>query len=212
MNLIRSGLALALISVIGPLGPLANAARGQTPAPSTALVAQARPTPFCRRANRRLDVYSLPSVGSESVRRATIEADTEVYLVERAPGGGFIVEEGFVEAIVPSAGSTLGYVIARHLKSCAGRPDPDPDPNPEQVCARVDVPFLTVRNDASLGARAIGQLSGGRVVRILDSRNGAIQRNRVWAQIPFGSGTGWTAETNSTGTSRNLSRRFTCPN
>ena len=112
--------------------------------------------------------------------------------------------------IVPSAGSTLGYVIARHLKGCGARPDPTPDPRAQ--CARVDVSLLTVRSDASLGARAIGQVSGGRVVRILDSRNGAIQPRRVWAQIPFGSGSGWAAETNATGTGRNLSERFPCPN
>ena len=216
MNLIRSGLTLVLMTAMSHFGPLSTVVRGQTeplPPPET-LVAQARPTPFCRRANRRLDVYSLPSVGSESDTRATIESDTEVFLVERAPGGGFIIEDGFVEVIVPSAGSSLGYVIARHLKGCISRPDPDPgpDPDPEEICARVAVPFLTVRSDASLRARAIGEVTGGRVVRILDSRNGAIQRNRIWAQIPFGNGTGWAAETNSTGTSRNLGRRFPCPN
>ncbi|MGB3613387.1 MAG: SH3 domain-containing protein [Elainellaceae cyanobacterium] len=214
MNLIQSGLTVAILAAMSNFGPSAAIAqveeeRTQSSADTTpSLLAQASPTPFCRRPNRRLDVYSQPSVGDNSASRATIESDTNLFLVERTSGGGFVIEEGFVEVIVPSANSTLGYVIARHLKGCVGG---DPDPEPQAQCARVNVSFLTVRDGASLNARAIGELRGGQTVRIVGDSPGAVQPRRIWVQIPFGGRTGWTAETGAFGTSRNLSDRFTCP-
>jgi len=215
MTPIQSGLTIAVLAAIGNFGSSAAIAQAEAEqaqpsrnvAPS--LVAQAAPTPFCRRPNRRLDVYSQPSVGENSASRVTIESDTNLFLVERTSGSGFVIEEGFVEVIVPSANSTLGYVIARHLKGCVGQVTPNPEP--QSQCARVNVSFLTVRDGASLTARPIGELRGGQTVRIVGDRPGAVQPRRVWAQIPFGGGTGWTAETGAFGNARNLSDRFTCP-
>ncbi|MGF1536796.1 MAG: SH3 domain-containing protein [Elainellaceae cyanobacterium] len=188
----------------------ANGLERPTPA---AILAQAGPTPFCRRANRRLDIYSQPSVSNESQTRATIERGTDVFIVEQRSGEGFVVENGFAEVIVPSANSALGYVIARHLTGCIGQnplPRPDPQPTTRSQCATVAVPFLNVRTTSSTLARTLGEVRQGQTVRILGDRQ-STQNGRLWANITFGSTTGWVAETGSSGTLRNLSDRFPCP-
>ncbi len=211
MNVVKSGLIAAFLAAtvdVGTMGAAAAVAQGLTSSETSSaatLLAQA-PTPFCRRANRSLDVYSRPSVDSDSATRATIEVDTSVFLVDRAEGGGFVVQNGFVEVIVPSANSALGYVIARHLKGCGGMPPPQ-----EALCSRVTVPFLNVRAAASVLARTIGSVSTGQTVRIVGDSPGSVQGQRVWANIEFGNTTGWIAETAASGEPRNLSDRFPCP-
>ncbi|MGF1513305.1 MAG: SH3 domain-containing protein [Elainellaceae cyanobacterium] len=220
MAVVKSGLAVVVLTAAInalPLAAIANVSGALQPRVEAApgLLAQATPTPFCRGANRRLDVYAQPSVGSDSASRATIERDTEVFLVQQTSGDGFVIQDGFAQVVVPSANSIVGYVIARHLKGCSSQsgsqPEPNPQPGTQAQCATVVISFLNVRAASSILARNLGTIGQGQVVRILEEETDSRQGRRIWAQIPFEGATGWVAATGASGETRNLSERFPCP-
>ncbi|MGJ3246040.1 MAG: hypothetical protein ACFE0I_08205 [Elainellaceae cyanobacterium] len=163
----------------------------------------------CRVPNRLLDVYSLPSVASDSRSLATLQPNTRMSL-DRNPDGSFLEENGFVRGFIASR-NLRGYVIARHLTRIPGCGDETTPPPQSQTCARVTVAALTARENPAETARPTGQLvSSGEVVRILDDE---LERatGRTWVQVPVDSTTGWVAETGRFGNGRNLSPRFPCP-
>lgn len=163
----------------------------------------------CRVPNRLLDVYSLPSVASDSRSLASLEANTRINL-DRNPDGSFLEENGFVRGYVPSR-DLRGYVIARHLTRIPGCGEGTTPPPQPQTCARVTVPALTVRENPAETARPVGEfVSSGEVVRILDDEVEQAT-GRTWIQIPIDGTTGWAAETGRFGNGRNLSPRFPCP-
>ncbi|MBP0017753.1 MAG: SH3 domain-containing protein [Cyanobacteria bacterium SBLK] len=96
----------------------------QFPARSQSLAGQ------CRQSNRRLDVYSQPSVNPGSQTVGTLEANVQVILA----GNG---QQGWISIRQP----VEGFVIARHLTKCTETPtstpsqpsQPQPQPSPSPV-------------------------------------------------------------------------------
>jgi uncharacterized protein YgiM (DUF1202 family) len=152
----------------------------------------------CRRVNRKVDIFSEPSVASASTVRATLENGSRVTLA----GSG---SNGWVAVSSPVS----GYVIARYLYSttdCGGTTPPPPPP--PQSCRRVVAPSegLSVRSGPGTNFSRVGSVFVGDTLRVTgEARSDADGRRWVQISRPI---SGWVSSGFPEG---NLSAPFTCP-
>lgn len=184
-------LSLLLVSGVMPTA-FAQAipdARLEVESTSVTVVAQA-PTainpadPNCRQTNRTVDIFSQPSVGSDSSTIGILEQDARVTIASAGANGW-----------VPITAPMSGFVIARHLKPCAAVTGEAPKPaqptfqqHPTLVnltpgSCRSAALDLVVRPRPEVGAEpAAGRLQQGmRITLTGESRMDS--ESRLWLKI-----------------------------
>ncbi|MGK7928559.1 MAG: hypothetical protein AB4290_25545 [Spirulina sp.] len=143
----------------------------------------------CRLSNRRVDVYSQPSVDPSSQTLATLEPNVQLVLA----GNG---QQGWISVRQP----VEGFVIARHLTQCSGasaakpprQPQPQPSPsapvtpaltNLREGSCRMAIVDLAIRSrpNAETGSE-IGSVKQG-ATATLTGKTSSDRDGRLWLQI-----------------------------
>jgi hypothetical protein len=142
----------------------------------------------CRQTNRRIDVYSQPSVGPDSRMVATLEANVQLTLA----GNG---QQGWISVKNP----VEGFFISRHLTKCTDTPasttpPSQPQPNPvvpltpalrniQAGSCRLAIVDLAIRSRPNIETGGvIGGLKKG-ATATLTGNTSSDREGRFWLQI-----------------------------
>ncbi len=127
----------------------------------------------CRQANRRMEIFSEPTVGPGSRFVRTLEAGEQMVLAGEP-------NDGWVPVRVP----TVGFVIARYLTACgtAVRPTPTPPERPTTICRRAALD-LAIRPRPEAGSQpVVGGVDEGQAVAITQTTR-RDDEGRTWYEI-----------------------------
>ncbi|NJL02694.1 MAG: SH3 domain-containing protein [Spirulinaceae cyanobacterium RM2_2_10] len=138
------------------------------PAPTIAQT----PDGQCRQANRRMEIFSEPTVGPNSRFVRTLQPGEQVVLAGSA-------NNGWIPVQVP----TVGFVIARYLTACGTAVvPPTPPTRPATACRRATL-NLAIRPRPVAGTEpVVGGVAEGQTVTITQTT----QRDadgRIWFEI-----------------------------
>jgi hypothetical protein len=145
----------------------------------------------CRAATRTIDIFTEPSVGTNSDIVRTLEPNQRVTLASEGSAG-------WIQVSSPAS----GYVIARYLKSCGTNPPPT-----KATCRRVIAPSegLIVRSQPASSSSQVASVLVGTNVKVTGASS-VDSAGRTWVEISTPR-SGWISSGFPSG---NLSAPFSC--
>jgi uncharacterized protein YgiM (DUF1202 family) len=145
----------------------------------------------CRAASRTIDIFTEPSVGTNSDIVRTLEPNQRVTLASEGSAG-------WIQVSAPAS----GYVIARYLKPCGTNPPPT-----KATCRRVIAPSegLIVRSQPASSSSQVASVLVGTNVKVTGASS-VDSAGRTWVEISTPR-SGWISSGFPSG---NLSAPFSC--